>query len=355
MKKIWIVGAVLVLGACLAVAETNGRDPVLAKQLRQEMSLAKKDGAKGQLPQAWWDLDHRLDVAEDEGATAEAWQQMSVDAQRLRNAAAFVAGLRRQKSGMEALLGRFDQALREIAALSGTQVKPTLSGTPAATDLIERLSTTNLRRQVVVDSLTIANRKLAKSLAAATGQDSVLTRLRVEISALRQQLWEAELRAGVAEADRSAAESVLNTKQARDEAIASLRDSFDPAEGEIMLTPEGTIVMRVYGIAFAVGSAELSPDQAALLAKIVAAVQRFPGAAVRVEGHTDDTGSRQSNLRLSRRRAESVARALEKSLELPAETITTEGFGPDRPLALNNTPAGRALNRRIDVVLSGAL
>jgi len=318
------------------------------------MKRAKKAGAKGTLPQAWWNLDHHLDLAEKEGAAAEQWQEMALEAQRLRNAAVFLGRMRQQKSGFEALLGRFDQALREIATLADVELDPALAGSPAAADLLAKLAANRLERQVLVDSLTVANRHLSRSSsAAAADQDSVLTALRVEVSALRRQLWESELRAGVAEADRSAAESVLSGKQAREEAIAQLRGAFTEDEAEILLTPEGTIVMRVYGIAFGVGSADLRGGQQQLLDKVVSAIHLFPQAAIRVEGHTDDTGSRGANLRLSRRRAESVAYALAERLSVSADTIETEGFGPDRPLALNSTSEGRALNRRIDVVLSG--
>ena len=87
------------------------------------------------------------------------------------------------------------------------------------------------------------------------------------------------------------------------------------------------------------------------MAKLTSAVQRFPDSLVRVVGHTDDTGGRDANLRLSRRRAETVARLLEDDLDWDTGVIATEGFGPDRPVALNSTPEGRALNRRIDVVI----
>jgi len=340
--------------APLALAQDDGLDPERGKQLRAGMELAKKDGAKGQLPRAWWDLDARLDEAEKTGASADEWLVLETDIRRLRNAAVFVAQMRKQKSGMEALLGRFDQALQEIAALYGLEPDPVLSGMPAADDLIERLSRANFDRQVTVDSLTVMNRRLNETVQTqVVYQDSLITALQVEVSSLHQKLWETELRAGVAEADRSAAESVLSGKQQREEAIAGLRESFGADEGEILLTPEGTIVMRVYGISFGVGSANLQAGQHSLIARVADAVRRFPDAAVRVEGHTDDTGSRDANLRLSRRRAETVARVLEQELAVAAESIATEGFGPDRPIALNSTADGRALNRRIDIVISG--
>ncbi len=318
------------------------------------MDRAKKDGAKGQLPNTWWDLDSRLDEAENTGATVAEWEALETDVQRLQNAASFVTRMRRQKSGLEAMLGRFDQALGEIGALYDLETDPVLSGTPAAEDLVDRLNAANLTRQILVDSLSVTNRRLNSIVQTkVVYQDSMITALQIEVSALHQKLWETELRAGVAEADRSAAESVLTSKQEREEAIAGLRSLFGTDEGEVMLTPGGDIVMRVFGISFGVGSADLQSGQQSLIQKVATVVQRFAGADIRVEGHTDDTGSRDANLRLSRRRAETVARVLEQQLGTGAESIATEGFGPDRPIALNSSAEGRALNRRIDVVISG--
>ena len=94
----------------------------------------------------------------------------------------------------------------------------------------------------------------------------------MEVSALRRQLWETELRVGVAEADRSAAESVLTKKQQREAAITLIRSSFSADEGEILLTPEGAVMMRLYGMSFAVGSANLKSGQGALVDKVAQAV-----------------------------------------------------------------------------------
>lgn len=270
----------------------------------------------------------------------------------LVNAAAFVDEMRSQKSGMEALLGRFDQALTEIGTLYGVPLDSELSGSPLARALINDLSEMNLARQVLIDSLTVANRQYSEMVGGRTAaQDSLITALQVEVSSLRRQLWETELRVGVAEADRSAAETVLTKKQEREADIAAVRASFTPQEGEIILMSGGEIVIRVHGISFGVGSAALNPGQDLLVDKIVAAIGMFPGSEVRVEGHTDDTGSQDANLRLSRRRAETMAQLLEPKLGVPEGTIATEGFGPDKPVALNSTPEGRALNRRIDVVI----
>ncbi len=332
----------------LAVEDEGGP----ATEIRLMLKKAKDFGAKGQLPMAYRDLDSRLAEAEKNGASDAEWNTLAVDARRLRNSAEFVNRMRRQKSGMEALLRHFDQSLAEIAALYGLPLDPNLSGDLAAEDLLAKMSSANLQRQVTLDSLMVVNRGFSEIVGGRTAaQDSLITALQVEVSALRKELWESQLRVGVAEADRSAAESVLTSKQQREEAIGALRSSFKPEEAEILLTPAGGAILRVFGIAFAVGSSELKADQSVLLDKVVEVIKVFPGAGLRVEGHTDNTGSRQANLRLSRRRAEAVAHVLEEHLGLGQGAVSIEGFGPDHPLALNDTPEGRKINRRIDVII----
>jgi outer membrane protein OmpA-like peptidoglycan-associated protein len=327
-----------------------GADPEAT--VKSLIDQAKKLGAKGQLPLAWWDLDAKFRTCREDGCTEGQWRTLQREANLLLNKAAFVEEMRQKKSGIEAMLGRFDQALAEIAALYGVAMDPELSGTPAAENLLEALNHQNLELQVERDSLTVANRYLGKTVGQrVVAQDSIITKLTLELSALRQRLWETELRAGVAEADRSAAETMLSRKQAKEAAIASIRSSIGPGAGEVLLTPEGHILMRITGIAFAVGSAELRAGQEVVVERIASAVQLFPGSSVEVAGHTDDTGSRSANLRLSRRRAETVARLLEKELKMDEGGIITEGFGPDRPVALNDSDEGRAKNRRIDVVI----
>jgi OOP family OmpA-OmpF porin len=72
---------------------------------------------------------------------------------------------------------------------------------------------------------------------------------------------------------------------------------------------------------------------------------------VRLDGHTDNVGDRASNVDLSLARANAVARLLtERGVQ--ASRITTAGFGPDRPVASNDTEEGRASNRRIELTVT---
>lgn len=342
---------VMLVGCVSALAKDDA--PLPTAEIHTLMYKAKKLGAKSQLPLAWRALDERVKTADDTGADAVELADMKIAGQRLLNQATFVDQMRQRRSGLEAMLGRFDQALTEIAALYRLETDPVLAGTEAANALILQLNKANLKQQVKVDSLTVANRLLNSQVGGRMAeQDSLITALQLQVSSLRQQLWEMDLRAGVAEADRSAAESVLSRKQKREEAIAAVGSSFSAKEADILLTPNGDVLLRLFGLSFAVNSAELKAGQTGLMSKVADAIRSFPGAEIRVEGHTDDTGSRAANLRLSRRRAETVARKLETELELAEGTAKTVGVGPDKPIALNSTAEGRALNRRIELVLT---
>lgn len=344
-----IAAVAVVVMASGRPAAAQGPEP--GATTRELVEQARRAGAKGTLPNAWWDLEARIRAADEEGAAAD-WTAVEAQALRLVNAAGFLNEMRRHKSALEALLGRYDQTLAEIGALYGVEPARELSGAPAAADLIEKLTTARLRRQVEADSLRVENRRLSSTVGdRAEALEAQVTTLQAEISALRKKLWDAELKAGMAEADRSAAESVLTRKQQREESIAAVRDAFGKDEAEITVTADGAVVLRVFALSFGVGSADLGKGQDKLVGRIADAIARFPGAPVTVEGHTDDSGGRDANLKLSQRRAATVARLLEKKLSLAAETIATAGHGPDRPIAPNSTKAGMARNRRIDVVI----
>jgi len=352
LKTLAIIIALVFTLNIAAAQEPEKTPPTPLEEMRELQSQAKKLGAKSQLNMAWRQLDSHLDFAEENGASEAQWAVIREEANLLINQAGFMKKIKQKKNSQEVLLGRFDQALSEIAALYGVPLNPVLSGTPQAENLLELLSRNNLQRQVQIDSLTVANRHLSEVVGGqVAAQDSLITALTVQVRSLRQKLWETELRAGVAEADRSAAETVLTSKQAREEAMAALHSSITSKDGEILVTGGNRVVMRLYGISFAVGSSQLKSGQDVLLARVSDAVALFPGAKISIEGHTDNTGSRKANLRLSRRRAETVARTLEKMLGMEENSITTEGYGPDRPVSLNDTAQGRGRNRRIDLIM----
>ncbi|MGI4721620.1 MAG: OmpA family protein [Janthinobacterium lividum] len=100
-------------------------------------------------------------------------------------------------------------------------------------------------------------------------------------------------------------------------------------------------------IEFESGKATLTESGMAVLDQMSAAMQKLKGVKVEVIGHTDNAGSRAGNLSLSQARAEAVKTYI-VGKGIPADTIAVSGEGPDRPVADNRTPEGKARNRRIE-------
>jgi outer membrane protein OmpA-like peptidoglycan-associated protein len=104
-------------------------------------------------------------------------------------------------------------------------------------------------------------------------------------------------------------------------------------------------------VQFEHGSAKISKESEPLLDQVALTLKANPQLEkVRVEGHTDDTGPRDVNVRLSRQRAESVRRYLVKK-GVTSRRLTSEGYGPDRPLEEGTSDGARAKNRRVQFVV----
>jgi flagellar motor protein MotB len=106
----------------------------------------------------------------------------------------------------------------------------------------------------------------------------------------------------------------------------------------------------VYGIYFDFGSDALRPESEEPLQALLQALEGRPDLHVQIEGHTDSVDTEDYNLELSRRRAEAVVNWLTEAGIDPARLSAT-GYGESRPVADNGTPQGRALNRRVEVVV----
>ncbi|MBN8481205.1 MAG: OmpA family protein, partial [Xanthomonadales bacterium] len=108
--------------------------------------------------------------------------------------------------------------------------------------------------------------------------------------------------------------------------------------------------MTVDDAAFGSGRSTLKPEALDSFGNIVEFVNREPAKRIRIEGHTDASGSANANLALSQRRAEAVRDAL-VARGVDGSRIVVIGVGSERPLAPNDSPEGRSRNRRVDVVI----
>lgn len=108
-------------------------------------------------------------------------------------------------------------------------------------------------------------------------------------------------------------------------------------------------------VLFDTSQATLKPAAQAALEALVPRIAAYGSAvAVTVEGHTDSVGEDPANQRLSEARARAVGDALASRLRLDAARLTTVGHGETRPVASNDTEAGRARNRRVDIIVRPA-
>jgi hypothetical protein len=105
----------------------------------------------------------------------------------------------------------------------------------------------------------------------------------------------------------------------------------------------------VYGIYFDFASDRLRPESTPVLAEIAEVLKGNADWKLTISGHTDNVGSDESNLDLSRRRAQSVKAALGERYAVDGNRLTTGGFGASQPQAKNDTPEGRARNRRVEL------
>ena len=161
--------------------------------------------------------------------------------------------------------------------------------------------------------------------------------------------------------------------QAKDAALAQLKEAQDRiqekvkeeiARGEIALTQSGgrLKVDMVDKILFDSGDARISKRGEGVLARVGAVLAKLSDRQIQVLGHTDNqaiTGKlkRQfpTNWELSASRALNVVRFLQQKAQVPAERLVASGHGQYQPIASNETAAGRARNRRIEILLTPAL
>ncbi|MEK7740715.1 MAG: OmpA family protein, partial [Pseudomonadota bacterium] len=118
-----------------------------------------------------------------------------------------------------------------------------------------------------------------------------------------------------------------------------------------VLTEDLNMELRVF---FDTNKSNIKDQYKPEVAKVADALTTFPNATARIEGHTDNTGPRKLNERLSLARANSVKSALVSEYNIDASRLSTQGFAWDQPIADNKTKEGRAMNRRVFATITGS-
>lgn len=249
---------------------------------------------------------------------------------RARRLSALADSLRERDAAFEAVALAYEGAVALVARRLGVDVHPA----------------DGVRGEV--DAILAAISERADSAAA------LRTRLDSARSAARRAGDRADSLTDVAGALEARLDSVgrrLERRLRRERRIREVRALFSGDDASVRVAND-TLELRLTGLGFEPGEAELPEAAGPLLTRVRSAIRAFPGAEIVVEGHTDSRGAEARNRALSQRRAIAVREHLLLHLPISADRISAAGYGETRPVATNDTEEGRARNRRIEVVLT---
>ena len=133
-----------------------------------------------------------------------------------------------------------------------------------------------------------------------------------------------------------------------DKQAAEMQRDLEGAE--VQRIGEGIKITFDSGILFDIDKSDLRPVSQTNLAELAKILNKYPDTNILIEGHTDNTGTDDYNMTLSKDRAQSVAFYL-ATLEVKSARFSTAGYGETQPIVMNDTPEGRQKNRRVDIAV----
>ncbi len=264
------------------------------------------------------------------GASAARAGQEAQGAFEQASAVALLAdSVRRSTVTVERLILAHEADLRTVAQAAGVE---TARGVPSETS--GRLVNEVQRLKSEISRLT---EELGVSREA-------VQRLEAQVSALEGRLTDSERRFA------ETRDELLQRRQ-RERRIQEAQGLFTPEEAEVFLVGD-RLVLRLLGLTFESGSADILETHAGLLTKVQRVITTFGGSGVRIEGHTDSSGPATNNQALSQRRAIAIREHLLARIPISSSMVEAIGLGEEQPIAPNETEEGRARNRRTEIVIT---
>ena len=197
----------------------------------------------------------------------------------------------------------------------------------------------------------------AELVAFLEDQRNEIQRLEQELESniLRVADMEDEIRAlderlGGATQERAALIQRLEAEERIKSQFGQVEKMFSRDEARVFREGD-KVILRLVGLTFDSGKAEIKQEDFDLLAKVEKAIDVFPRSELVIEGHTDSYGGDASNQRLSQQRAEAVQQYMINAMRIPSYRLIATGYGETNPVANNETASGRARNRRIDIII----
>ena len=290
----------------LAQAKKERADTYATKTFIDAKLLLKD--AERELTENRYDTDYPRDLA----------RRARNEAQHAITITRLAIGVKNKDFWVEDIITNYEKPL--IAIADALDIVPSLhSGyEPTRDAILER-----------IDTLQKESRDLAQLRLLVAEQEEEIARLSQALGITNEQL----------------------AAEARYQALlAELEGIFQPDEAEVFRQGKSMII-RMIGLNFASGKADLTMDHMRLLAKVKYAIELSKTDLTTIEGHTDSHGGDDSNMLLSEQRAEGVVAYLQSDAELADANMRAVGYGETRPIANNQSESGRRKNRRIDVVI----
>jgi len=133
-----------------------------------------------------------------------------------------------------------------------------------------------------------------------------------------------------------------------DKQAAEMQRDLEGAE--VQRIGEGIKITFDSGILFDIDKSDLRPVSQTNLAELAKILNKYPDTNILIEGHTDNTGSDDHNMTLSKDRAQAVALYM-ATLDVKSARFSTAGYGETQPIVMNDTAEGRQKNRRVDIAV----
>ena len=324
----------------LPSTQANVNAPLDLLEARNAVAIAKAAGARQYAPDSLTKAEDMLQRAEDYlqrkqgrtpiGTAARGATQMAEDAR--------VLTLRRKEQE------RLD-AERRAHAEAQAKAEADAEAARRNAELAQAQSDEDARRRVQAEAANAeAQQRQAAALNAQRQAQADADAARRDAEDAARQRAQAEQQAAAAEQARQQAEQQKEELRAR--LLAQLNQVLqtkDSARGLIVSMPDVLFDFNKY---------TLKPEARERLARISGIVLAYPDLHLQVEGYTDSIGSDEYNQDLSEKRAATVRDYLVSS-GVSINNVVAEGFGKADPVADNSTAAGRKLNRRVDLIVSG--
>lgn len=141
-----------------------------------------------------------------------------------------------------------------------------------------------------------------------------------------------------------------NSTEAGRQANRRIEAIIDCAFDVRKVTPPDRLCLNL-NMEFDTGKADIKPQYLGEIAKVGEYMQRYPSTTAAIEGHTDNVGSYDYNMKLSQQRADNVVSYLVKNFGIDKSRLEAKGYGYTRRIAYNSTPEGRQKNRRINAII----